>query len=79
MSNWQKVQLNTDVLKQRTSIYTQCKCLIKTKWNYMVIKVWLKVGLNCKETNLQTVGEKLEPWILRSFAKLEFKIETANE
>ncbi len=34
VSNWQKVQLNTDLLKQRRMYwYTMFEALIETKWN----------------------------------------------
>ncbi len=37
-SNWQKVQLNTDLLKQGHRYLYRNDIIIKTKWNWEVIK-----------------------------------------
>ncbi len=62
MSNWQKVQLNTDLLKPRSQVFIP-KAKVQLKLNEIkVIKNGLKVGLNLGGSfNLRTVGEKLEP------------------
>ncbi len=64
VSNWQKVQFNTDLLKWRSQVFIHI-AIVQLKLNDIkAIKVLLKVEINYGNFNLQTVGEKLERWIL---------------
>ncbi len=72
VSNWQKVQLNTDLLKPRTQVFLH-NANVQSKLNEIkAIKVWLKREIKLELSfNLQTVGEKLEPWFLRLSPKMK--------
>ncbi len=69
--NWQKVQLNTDLLKQRSRVFIGNAKVKFKKIELRQLQFWLKVRLIFKGSfNLQTVGEKPEPCIFRSFTKV---------
>ncbi len=72
VSNRQKVQLNADLLKPRTQVFLH-NANVQLKLNEIkAIKVWLKREIKLELSfNLQTVGEKLEPWFFTSFTKNE--------
>ncbi len=62
VSNWHKIQLNTDLLKLRAQVFIPNAKVQLNLNEIKAIKNRLKVRLNLgRSFNLQKIGEKLEP------------------
>ncbi len=57
-SNWQKVQFNTDLSKQRKKVFIHNENALLNLNEIKAIKVWLKVKFNCGETLIYKQLEK---------------------